>query len=72
MDDSDISTYAQGAAAALRVIGPTARADVVGMLCGLHLTEEEASAVIAHGLARRILAEDDARLRALGEPLGTD
>lgn len=52
-----MTTYARGMSAALVVLGPMPRGQVAAMLCGLEITEHDAEAVIAHGIAERILIE---------------
>src|SRR6185369_17609135 len=70
LDHSDLATYARGMAAALRVMGATPRAHVLGMLRSLQLTEEEAEAAIRHGLALGVLHEEgDDLLAPAGERL---
>jgi hypothetical protein len=64
MDDKDLSTYARGIAGALRVIGPTPRDQVLGMLAALHLLPHEGQAVIEYAVANGILGVDGEDLRA--------
>ena len=61
LDEKEQSTYAAGAAAALRVMGSTPRDDVLRMLRRLDLTEIDAAGVIAYGIAQGMLAEDAGR-----------
>jgi hypothetical protein len=68
MDREDLVTYSRGMEAALRVIGPTSRDRVLGMLRGLHLTEEEAEAVIELGLAQGFLIREGTSLAAPAAP----
>jgi hypothetical protein len=67
MDEVETDTYARGIAAALRIIGPTPRPKVLGMLYGLHLSEAEAENVITHALARRLLVRESEDLQAQSE-----
>jgi hypothetical protein len=67
MEDPDLATYAKGIAGALRVIGPTPREQVLGMLAALHLLPVEQVAVIDYALANGILAADGDVLRAIGQ-----
>ena len=69
MEETDATTYARGMAGALRVLGPTPRASVLGMLRGLGLDDDGAVVVVAFGLAQGILAEDAAGM--LVEDLGS-
>jgi hypothetical protein len=64
MDDKDRATYAEGLAAALRVLGPTPRTHVLGMLRGLQLGEQEALAVLSFALDYRLLLLDGTDLKA--------
>lgn len=64
MDEAELMTYARGMAAALRLLEPTTRVQVVGMLHGLELNQDQAQAVIAFGLARGIFFETGEHLRA--------
>lgn len=64
LDDSELTTFAKGMAAALRVLEPATHDQVAGMLCALGLTQEEARAVIAHGLARGIFVDGDEHIFA--------
>ncbi len=64
LDHKDQATYAEGLAAALRVLGPTPRAHALGMLHGLQLGEQEALEVLAFAIACRLLMEDGALVRA--------
>ena len=64
LDDKELSTYAAGAAAALRVMGTAPRGDVLKMLRGLQLTDTEAAAVISYGIARGLLAVDAGQVRS--------
>jgi hypothetical protein len=66
LDEKELGTYAKGMAAALRVMGPKPRGEVLGMLRGLHLAEETAAAVIDLGLACGLLVEDALSIRAVG------
>ena len=60
LDERHLATYATGVAAALRVIGPTARTEVFGMMRSLDLADDEAAAAVSYALANGILvAEDD-------------
>jgi hypothetical protein len=66
LDDSQLATYAQGFAAALRVIGPASQGQVVGrMLRVLRLDVRDAESVIAYALANGILEVDGDLLRAV-------
>lgn len=64
LDERELATYANGVAAALRVIGPTPRADVLAMMRALHLTEVEVVEVVAYALDHGILDADEDMLRA--------
>jgi hypothetical protein len=65
MEDAELATYAKGIAGALRVIGPTPRGQVLGMLAALHLLPREQHAVVAYALANGILGADGDDLRAV-------
>ena len=67
MDERDLTTYARSIAAALHVMGPTPREQVIGMLCGLNLSANEASRVIAYGLAHGILEDSGGKIRGGSE-----
>ncbi len=62
LDEQDLTTYARGMAGALKAIGPTPRDQVAAMLRALQLTEDEAHAVVAHGLRHGILVETEGTL----------
>jgi len=64
MDEPDTKKYATGVAAAIRVVGPRLRADALAWLRALRLSEEEAVAVIAYGVAERLLDAESDLLRA--------
>jgi len=64
LDESEIARYAKGVAAMIRILGPTPRADVLGILRALHLAEEEAADVLAYALSHEILDADGDTLRA--------
>lgn len=68
MDDlRELTTYAAGMSAALRVLGPTPPDQVLAMLRGLRLSADEAVEVIAFGLTEGILAQDEAGWLVSGE-----
>ncbi len=64
LDESEMARYAKGVAAMIGVVGPTPRADAVGILRALHHAEEEAADVLAYALSHGILAADGDTLRA--------
>jgi hypothetical protein len=65
MEAADLATYAKGIAGALRVIGPTPREHVLGMLAALHLLPPEQNEVVDYALASGILAAQGNDLRAV-------
>jgi hypothetical protein len=65
--ERDDESYARAVAKALHVLGPTARPEVTEILAAFALDEDRAAAVVAHGLAHAVLAED-ARGRLIAGP----
>jgi hypothetical protein len=64
----DPTRHAVAIAEALRSLGPTPRAHVLGMLVALGLSAEDAAAVLAYAVVNAILAidpEDPDRVRAM-------
>lgn len=55
LNDREKATYGRSLAIALRVLGPTPRADALGMLRGLRLSDQDAAAVLAHAIEHGIL-----------------
>lgn len=68
LDNREKTTYGRGLAAALRVLGPTPRADALGMLHALRLSEEDAAGVLAHSLELGILEASDAEVAVRSTP----
>lgn len=64
VDERELTTYARGMSGALTAIGPTSRTQVIAMLRALELSERHAATVIAHGVARGILVEEELKIAA--------
>jgi hypothetical protein len=65
-----LADYAKGIAAALRMIGPTPREQVIAMLRGLRLSETDAHAVTSYALDHGLLEMDLDGSRVLRAPRG--
>jgi hypothetical protein len=64
LEERELTTFARGAAGALKVIGPITRAQVLEMLCVLGLTPDDAGKVLLHGFARGIFVDSDGKVAA--------
>jgi hypothetical protein len=64
LDADALARHADALAAAVRMLGPTERSRVLGMLRALPLLADEAGEVVAYALANGILERDGDTLRA--------